>query len=335
MNTTNEMLNAFNNAANTVIDFTNGGQLATVSMRGWTATVSDRALSAQVADTQQAAPEAIRASHELFPSIGSGKSKQDSFPELSALRNHRATVANTMKRILRPWDGSTGYLPHFDLPAFTEAVDTLRTDLDRLKRAITPEVYAERISAAAFLRKGFFDREQYPDLDAMLSKFSLDVLVHEVPQGDFRNVVCADSAANLKREFDRTMQQRIDAIQSDVSRTLIDYMESIIHGCGHTETTRKRDGSTYLRANRVVESTYQNLLRMCESIGQLNPTRNAALEQARLGLLAALAGPDGQPLPIEALRDSESTRASVKAQLEGVLQQFAPAAPLIDADEVY
>lgn len=316
-----------------IVDFTSGGMLASVRYRGWTALVSDKNLSAAIAAGQGAEPEAIKASHELFPTIGSGKGKIDSFPELTALSNHRATVSNATGRILMPWSGSTGYFTNAKQREFYETVDELQETLLDLKRPITPSVYEDRIAAAAFLRKGFFDRSQYPSREAMLDKFSLEVFVHEVPAGDYRNTVCADARADQRREFERTMRRRIDIIQSEMSSRLIQTIQSVIHGCGHTPSTRK-DGTTYLRQNRLVETTYEALLGLADTIGQLNPTKNAALESARLGLLAALT-PNGSVVQIEALRDSETLRAQVKAQLESVLDQFVPAAPLLAADEIY
>jgi dsDNA-binding SOS-regulon protein len=315
-------------------------ELVTLASTGWLVQVgvhvttmrkSDPALAQTVAEGAQAdaAEEALDAQHKLIVRC----------PEFKKLLNHRQTVDNWMKTITYPWGGKQRYLCHHRLAEFEDGTVRLVNEFNGLIDAFlgTPgnEVgspYEIAVGKAAFERGALFKREHYPSAAELRRRFRMRIMRTEVPMGDYRVQIGQQAAEDCFAHYTREVSNIVQNIASEQAETMVQVLKSLSHGLDE-KTAIKPDGTRKVTRNKVVRSTYDKALKLCESIAKCNPSNNTALEDARAELLAALSASNGDVLPIEVLRDSDSRREVIKEKVDNILSVFTPVAPIADDDE--
>jgi hypothetical protein len=307
-----------------IISLASSCWLVTMRVKATTMQKSDSRLAAKVAsDANATNSKALSTTHHLLADV----------KEFNDVLKIRQTVDNNMKRFTYPWNGAEKLLPHVELPKFvdlkTEMDALLETRLDALGM-----VYQQKVSDMAFERGDFFDKSEYPAWADLRKRFSISTTRVGVPTGDYRVAVSLEAAQDVWLETCRHATSMMQAMANKQAEQMVDLFDSLIHGLDETEYTDK-NGNRKIRRNKLVETTYDKVFSLCDTIATCNPTNNSALEDAALALRRAMSASDGTPLPLEALKQSDSLRETVQTQVKGIADLFKanPAVPAYDDDD--
>jgi hypothetical protein len=170
--------------------------------------------------------------------------------------------------------------------------------------------YPNLIQQSASHLGALFNRNDYPSVEEVASKFGMRLVFSPVPESnDFRLAVPAQELEELKGQYEESFKSRLaDAMKepwdrlhtvlSAISTKLIDKENPEERTCYHT-------------------SLITNAQSLCALLTHLNITSDPKLEAARRELERALVG-----VEIDDLRDSPVVRADVKARVDAVLKQY-------------
>jgi len=222
-----------------------------------------------------------------------------------------------MQRVTFDWNKSQNYLPAVSLPKFMQEFSEHHTEFNRLLEAFLAK-YNDIVTDMAFKQGDMFNRDDYPTVDQVRSKFGVSLFRNEVPLGDFRCQVAQDLADDMQVHYSRQAQQIVDGIMQDQMDRLLDVMQSIAHCCGVDEYLGK-DGEMKQKKRKIYEGTIDKAKGLCQSYSQFNLTNDARLTEVVNELNIALRGIDA-----ETLRESDAARSQVKDNVDEILSKFAP-----------
>jgi hypothetical protein len=283
------------------------GILVAVDVNVWSATKQDREISNEVTHSKKADESAGRFVKNLLANN----------PEHKSLLNYRQTIYNWMQRVTFDWNKSQNYLPAVSLPKFMQEFSEHHTEFNRLLEAFLAK-YNDIVTDMAFKQGDMFNRDDYPTVDQVRSKFGVSLFRNEVPLGDFRCQVAQDLADDMQVHYSRQAQQIVDGIMQDQMDRLLDVMQSIAHCCGVDEYLGK-DGEMKQKKRKIYEGTIDKAKGLCQSYSQFNLTNDARLTEVVNELNIALRGIDA-----ETLRESDAARSQVKDNVDEILSKFAP-----------
>ena len=299
-----------------VTSLATSGVIVNVRQRVLTFTESDKKVSSKASADAGAQRDVGKFSHELFSDE----------PALRDLLNHRQTVYNWMNLRFFPWGKGEYYCPTIVLPTALKEFDALKKTHTALK-AKWGSVYDTAIGNQAFVRGAFFNRADYMERDAMLSRYQLDMIVTEVPVGDFRNAIAADTAKDLFTSLSQQHERRIKVIGNEQSKRLLEVLESLSHCCELVQTTDK-DGKPVTKRRKLYNATVEKALQLVDVYQSFNFSDMPELEQARAALAKTLDG-----VNVEALKESDTLRTVVKEQVDDIIAMFRPTTFDIDEDD--
>lgn len=290
-----------------IISLATAGLLVNVDIHVWTATKQNRDISDEITTTKKASKESGRFIEHLLAND----------PDHKRVVNYRQTVYNWMKRRTYSWSGAQEYLPQIDLPKFDKEFKNHKLAFEELVEAFTNK-YPSIVSNMAFVQGDMFDRSNYPDVNYISSKFSINMYTSEVPLGDHRCAIARDLADDLFENYSKQTSSIIERVMVKQSEQLINVMTSLSHCCGVEETLGK-DGETKIKKRKIYDTTVSRALELCDTFKSFNLTNNLALEEARQSLEAALRG-----VNLEMLRESDAVRENVKDSIDDILSKFRP-----------
>jgi len=290
-----------------VTSLATAGLLVSVEVNVWSATKQDRAISNEVTTAKKADQNAGRFVKNLLANNVDHKN----------LLNYRQTIYNWMQRTTYPWNKAQDYLPHVSLPKFMQEFHTHKTEFERLLDVFCNN-YATTVSNMAFAQGQMFNRNDYPDVNEVRSKFGVTLYTSEIPVGDYRCAIAQDLADDLNSHYNQQAQRIVEGIINDQVERLTEVMQSLAHCCGYDETTTT-DGETKQKKRKIYEGTVEKAKEYCRVYKDFNLTNDQALDDAITQLDMALRGVDA-----ETLRDSDAVRSQVKDEVDDILSKFAP-----------
>lgn len=285
------------------------GLLVSVEVNVWSATKQDRAISNEVTVAKKADPNAGRFVKNLLANNVDHKN----------LLNYRQTIYNWMQRSTYPWNKAQDYLPHVSLPKFMQEFHNHKAEFERLLDNFCNN-YSTTVSNMAFAQGDMFNRNDYPPVDVVRSKFGVTLYTSEVPVGDYRCAIAQDLAEDLNNHYNRQAETIVQGILNDQVERLVEVMQSLAHCCGYDETTTT-DGETKQKKRKIYEGTVEKAKEYCRVYKDFNLTNDDALDAAITQLDLALRGVDA-----DALRDSDAIRTQVKDEVDEILSVFMPRA---------
>lgn len=238
-------------------------------------------------------------------------------PTLKELLNHRQTLYNWMKERLYPWSDRKFYCPVGMLAIIKQEFNAHYADREALKQAWAT-VYDGAVSNAIMESNSTFTRADFPTKEQMLSRFTLEMTIEEVPIGDFRNAIAQDIAQDLFTDLSRQHAQRMDAMLNKQCAQLLEVMESISRCCELVQTTDK-NGNVKFKRRKLYDTTINKALEFVRLFESFNVSGNPHLEAARAALAKAFDG-----VSIDAMRESDTLRTVVKEQVDDIIKQFKP-----------
>ena len=272
----------------------------------WTGTVTDKKTRDEIAANKGADAESLDFAKKLLKGM----------PQHKALMTYRQTISNGMKLFTYPWMGDTDILPMPRYAKFMEWWDARVEEHKGLYQAFR-DVYPMYVAGAAARHTGsLHNLDDFPRVEELDGKFFMKLQISPVPANDFRVQVSQDLANDLHEHYKRQTEVIVKSVTDQQVGQLLPVLESLHKSCGYTVTT-KADGSQRVTRNKLVETTFHKALDMIDTFKTFNPTQSPELEEVRVLFEQALSG-----VTVEALRESDSVRARVQSDVEGVLNKF-------------
>ena len=273
----------------------------------WSATKQDREISDEVATAKKASKRAGTFKKNLVSDNAEHK----------GVTSYRQIVYNFLRRDSFGWSGTQNLLPAMLLPKFMQEWRIHEAEFNRRVEAFL-NIYPSLVSNMAFAGAAgdMFKRDDYPSVDQLRSKFSIDLHITDVPQGDFRVQVAHDLVDDLHKMYQRQANDHINNILQKQMGQLVEVMTSISHCC-RIDTEVGEDGEVKTKRGRIHTTTVERALELCDNYSQFNLTGNAQLEEARVGLQRVLSGVNAK-----ALSNSVSERVRVKSEVDDLLSKF-------------
>lgn len=289
-----------------LISLATSGVLVSVEMRIPTFTSAAKDASNELTVAKRADKNAAKVTQYLLAK----------HPLHAALMNHRQTVDNWLNRVSYDWTKKTRYLPYVSLPTFNGQYKDLRTEWDAMLKTFY-DAYDGIVSDMAFKQGDFFNRNAYPHKDKMIKRFSMELIVTDVPMNDFRRQISEDLAEDLHKNYARQTQDILDRMAADQLKRMGEVMRSISYCCETEEVTGK-DGEVKVRKRRIYDSTIDKAREIIRTFEEFNPSGNPEIESARRDLEAALGS-----FRTEDIRDSDAVRSLVKEGVDNILTKYA------------
>jgi len=168
--------------------------------------------------------------------------------------------------------------------------------------------YPTLVSAAAFQLGDLFNRDEYPDVETLRSKFRIKYVFLPIADvDDFRVKAGDDTAQELREQYEKFFSDKLEEVTRDLWGQLHGTLTKISERLDYDEGSKKifRD------------SMFTNAMDLCAMLTKLNVTEDPKLEQARKKLEEAIAGVDARDV-----RDSDAIRMDVKKKVDDILSAF-------------
>lgn len=288
-----------------IVSLQSAAILVTVPVRVWTATKQDKAASDELTTAKKADRSAASVTQHLLANN----------PTHKKLLNYRQLVYNWLERETYPWAGGLSVLPVVNLPKFMAGYEKHAAEFNKLVDEFL-QIYPTLISDMAFQMGDMFNRNNYPTVDQVRMKFSIDVYTSEIPSGDFRNAIAQELADDLHKTYSRQANELVQSILTKQVEQLVSVMESISH-CTDTEIVTEDDGSQTVRRRKIYQTTIERALELCDTFEKFNLTKSPELEEAAFRLRKTLAG-----LDVKQIRNSETLRVTIKSEVDDILGKF-------------
>jgi len=262
----------------------------------WTARKLDKSVSKEIDIDKNTTTKAGNYNKHLL----AGASELERITKLST------EIRDWHSRQTLPWsDTGTRLLPmtnFFDYKSqLTDYEDLFK---ERVKTFLTN--YPQIITAMAYRLGELFNRDDYPDTDVISNRFSLKYTIMPVPEaGDFRVNLGNDMETELKNEYQKAYDDRIENAMNDAWSRVHKTVEHIVERLGGDDKKIFRD------------SLVNNALDLTGLLTKLNVTKDPKLESVRVKLEKSLMGVD----PAE-LRQHSDLRADVVNKVNSIMENI-------------
>lgn len=291
-----------------IVSLATSSVLVSVDVNVWTATKQDRQISDEVTTMKKAEVGTGKFTKYLF----SGNPKHHRIVKL------RQLIYKWLKTNTYRWNQSQDLLPTIDLPKFKQEFHEYESEFNTAVEDFLVN-YQNLVSDMKFKQGDMFDANDYPDVETLRHKFSIQLYVSEVPSHDFRCQVSQDIADDLKNQYQDQANSIVNNVVSEQVSRITDVMESISHCCGTIEG-KDKDGNPTYKKRAIYDTTVSRAKALVNTIKNFKPIeseQSAKLQEASVRLEQALTG-----VSTELLRDSDAVRNKVKTELDDILSKF-------------
>lgn len=246
--------------------------LSELSISVWTARKKDRTATNDLLRQNNADSSAGAFSKNLLAGCA----------ELDAIAKFAANARTLHASMTMPWsDTGPRLLSGPQYFKHTEAMTAMKAEFDRLVDAFIT-AYDWQVAQVHAKLGNLFSRDEYPDVEKVRSKFGFRVTYMPVPEaGDWRVDISNEGQRELQQQYARFYEQRTQqAVQSVVGR-LYNHLERLVR-----QLEVDADGN----ANRVFDSTIDNVRTFAEMLEGANFTNDPVLTEAHTSLQSLLAG---------------------------------------------
>ena len=274
--------------------------LVDLSLSVWTGRKLDKTVSAEV-DVSKNAKGRAGNYHKNLLAVSE---------KLAEIGKLSSSIRNWSYSQTSPWsDAGTRLLPStlfFDYKAKLAEYEKMFSD----KVVEFLAEYDVLVSKSAFQLGDLFNREDYPLVDKVQSKFGMYYTFSPVPEaGDFRVDIGEAGMAELKQRYDDAFRYRIESSMKDVWERLHDALSKMSERFDY-------DGSGTKKIFR--DSLVENAQELTGLLKHLNITGDMQMEAMRKRLEALLSGCDA-----DSFREDEVLRVKTKSALDEMLGKFA------------
>ena len=274
--------------------------LVDLSISVWTARKLDKNVSAEVDASKNTKTKAGNYHKNLL----AGSEKLAEIGKLSSI------IRNWSYSQTSPWsDAGTRLLPStlfFDYKAKLAEYEKMFSD----KVTEFLAEYDVLVSKSAFQLGDLFNRDDYPVVEKIQSKFGLHYTFSPVPEaGDFRVDIGEAGMAELKEKYDEAFRYRIESSMKDVWERLHDALSKMSERFDYEEGSTKKI---------FRDSLIENAQELTGLLKHLNITGDMQMEAMRKKLEGLLSGCDA-----DSFREDDVLRVKTKSALDEMLKKFS------------
>lgn len=232
--------------------------LVQLNVSQWTARKLDKKASKEVAATNGAAREAGNYNKKLLP-------MSDSLANIHTMTGdiRREFYANTL-----PWGlENTHMLPTANYLSFMTTFRKRKSEWQAVVNKFLGDYPYLQTNAQRFLGK-LYDPADYPDVNDLRHKFSMDLVVMPVPTNDFRVQLADDELSNIHADIQRRVQESSGLAMKEAWQRLYSHVKLMSERLGNTE-------------GRLYDSLFDNAIELCRILPRLNFSDDPNLEAMR------------------------------------------------------
>lgn len=247
--------------------------LVQLNVSKWEARKLDKKATKQVADSNGASLAAGNYHKKLLP-------MSDSLANIHTMAGdiRREFYTNTL-----PWGlENTHMLPTANYLHFMTTFRKRKAEWEAVVRKFLADYPHHQTMTQRFLGK-LYDPADYPDVNDLRRKFSMDLVVMPVPTNDFRVQLADDELAGIKADLQRRVEESSNIAMREAWQRLYDRVKHMV------ERLSKLDDPK----TRLHESTFEHITELCALLPRLNVTDDPNLEAMRSEVEAKLAGLSG------------------------------------------
>lgn len=308
-----------------MISIATSAMLGSINISVWEARKQDRKTAEEVTQSKGARSKRAATVHKhLFSEC----------PALEAIKSLRGEVRTWFNTVTLPWDDNGRRL--ITTAQYLQVTDQARKYEQRFNDLVRVflNTYSTEISKQAFEMGALFDRLEYPPEDEVSAKFRFGFTVEPVPtSGDFRVDIGNEAAAELKDQYEKAMDARVQGAVADAWRRVKEQVEWVRdrmtavleHDPDAVEEieTVTADGKREIeikkkRRPKLYDSMLEQGLSLTTLLKDLNVTGDPKLEQARQSLETALSRVD-----MDSLKESPELQKATRTAMNEILDKFA------------
>ena len=281
------------------ISIGSSAMLVELNISTWTARKLDKKVSAEVDVAKGAKTSAVNVNKNLLAGTGF----------LDTITKYAANARAWHLSQTLPWsDNGQRLLPVSNFISYKEQLGKLNENFDALVGKFI-EAYPNLVSAAAFQLGDLFNRDEYPEADAIARKFKFSYNFFPVPQaGDFRVDIGEEARKEIEASCNSLSNSRIESAMKDAWSRLHEHLLRMSERLDYDEVADKK-----IFRDTLVE----NAVELVDMLRHFNITRDASMEQARLALHDAIHGYEASDL-----RENFVAREAVKRKVDDILGKF-------------
>lgn len=285
-----------------VKSISSSAMLVELSISIWTARKLDKKVSNDV-DTQNSTQTKAGNYHK---NLLAGDT------ELSEIQNMAGVIRSYHMTMTSPWNDAGQRL------LTTAVYMEYKAEMARLEQQYWDKVrafypaYSQKISAAAFQLGTLFNRDEYPDLEDVKTKFNMHIRYSPVPEsGDFRVDIAQEGVDELRAHYEEMSRANIDKVALDAWERLYAQLLQL------SNALREPDTANNIKGGRMYASVLDKAKELCQLLKHFNIRGDTQMEEMRTQLEAALG-----VNTVEDLRKSDFLRSSVKKEVDDILSKF-------------
>ena len=281
------------------ISIGSSAMLVELNISTWTARKLDKKVSAEVDVAKGAKTSAVNVNKNLLAGTGF----------LDTITKYAANARAWHLSQTLPWsDNGQRLLPVSNFITYKEQLGKLNENFDALVGKFI-EAYPNLVSAAAFQLGDLFNRDEYPEADAIARKFKFNYNFFPVPQaGDFRVDIGEEARKEIEASCNSLSNSRIESAMKDAWSRLHEHLLRMSERLDYDEVADKK-----IFRDTLVE----NAVELVDMLKHFNITRDPSMEQARLALHDAIHGYEASDL-----RENFVAREAVKRKVDDILGKF-------------
>jgi hypothetical protein len=274
--------------------------LVELNISVWPASKIDREITDKVNSDAGAVHGASQTKKNLFAGTSLRKDISD-FAARVRLYHNRHTL---------PWaDKGERMLPTALFMEYKQTMNGFEQTFDMMCNNFYVE-YPRLVVEAPIALKGLYKAEDYPDIDAVRTKFGFRRTVKPVPEaGDFRLDIPAYDLEEMKAEFIAQQQNKL----AEAMREPWDRLHKMLVGMSEKLTDLEGDDAK----KRYHDTLITNPIELCSLLTKLNVTNDPALEAARRQVELTMMGAD-----IESIKEDAGSRSELKSKVDDILKKF-------------
>lgn len=241
--------------------------LVQLNVSQWTARKLDKKATKEVADTNGASREAGNYNKKLLP-------MSDSLANIHTMTGdiRREFYANTL-----PWGlENTHMLPTANYLSFMTTFRKRKSEWQAVVNKFLSDYPYLQTNAQRFLGK-LYDPADYPDVNDLRHKFSMDLVVMPVPTNDFRVQLADDELSTIHADIQRRVQESSGLAMKEAWQRLYSHVKLMSERLGNTE-------------GRLYDSLFDNAIELCRILPRLNFSDDPNLEAMRQEVETKLVG---------------------------------------------
>jgi hypothetical protein len=272
--------------------------LVDISISVWTARKLDKKVSEEVDSAKSTKTRAGNYHKNLL----AGSSKLDDISKVAT------AVRNWHYKQSSPWsDSGTRLLP-------ATLFINYKSELGQYEKMFHDAVesflveYDDLVTKSAFQLGDLFNRDDYPPVDKVRSKFGFNYSFSPVPEsGDFRVDIGEQGMAELRGQYESAFKSRIETSMKDVWERVYTVLNHMSSKLDFTEGKQK-----------LFDSMVDNAIELTDLLKHLNITGDQRLENLRKDLESAMNG-----VTCDDLRESDAIREHTKSKVDEMLSKFS------------